>query len=65
AKGMLVLEGDGRADAELFRQQQVGGPTSKAAAQKIYYWPKIKRLKIEGARSLELNRIPGGDPRKR
>jgi len=65
AKGMLVLEGNGRADAELFRQQQVGGSTSKAAAQKIYYWPKIKRLKIEGARSLEFNRIPGADPRKR
>ena len=64
AKGMLVLEGNGRADAQLFRQQQVGGPTSKAAAQKILYWPKTKRLKIEGARSLELNRIPGLDPRK-
>ena len=64
AKGMLVLEGDGRADAKLFRQQQVGGSTSEAAAQKIYYWPKTKRLKIEGARSLELNRIPGIDPRK-
>lgn len=54
AKDLLVLEGNGRTDAELFRQQQLGGNTSKATARKILYWPKTNRLKVAGARSLEL-----------
>jgi len=60
AKGQLVLEGDGRTDAELFRQQQTGGPTSKFAARKIFYWPKTKKLKIDDGRSLQLSGLGGG-----
>jgi len=60
AKGQLVLEGDGRTDAELFRQQQTNGPTSKFAARKIYYWPKTRKVKIEDGRSLLLGRTSGG-----
>ena len=59
AKDLLILEGNGRTDAELFRQEQVGGPTSKAAARKILYWPSTNRLKVDGARSLELTGFPG------
>lgn len=57
AKDLLVLEGNGRTDAELFRQQYPGGPMSKAAAQKILYWPSSNRLKVDGARSLELSQF--------
>jgi len=57
AKDLLVLEGDGRTDAQLFRQQQIGGPLSKAAAQRILFWPGSNRLKVDGARSLELSQF--------
>lgn len=57
AKDMLILEGDGRTDAEIFSQEQVNGPTSKAAARKIIYRPTTKRLKVDGVRSLDLNQI--------
>ena len=59
AKDLLILEGDGRTDAELFRQEQVGGKTSKAVAQKILYQPKTKQLRVEDARSFELSQFPG------
>ena len=60
-KDLLVLEGDGRSDAQLFRQQQVGGPMATAAAQRILFWPGSNRLKVDGARSLELSHFqPGG-----
>jgi hypothetical protein len=54
---MLVLEGDGRNAATLFRQQQVGGPMSKAAAQKIVFWPKTKRVAVQGGQSVELDQV--------
>jgi lipopolysaccharide export system protein LptA len=57
AKDLLVLEGNGRTEAELFRQEYPGGPTSEAAAQKILYWPTSNRLKVDGARSLELSQF--------
>jgi len=57
AKDMLVLEGDGRNAATLFRQQQVGGPMSKAAAQKIVFWPKTKRVAVQGGQSVELDQV--------
>ncbi len=53
-KGLLVLEGDGRTDAELYYQAHIGGPTSQAAARRIFFWPRSNRLKVDGARSLEL-----------
>ncbi|MDZ7615857.1 MAG: hypothetical protein U1E05_02570, partial [Patescibacteria group bacterium] len=57
AKDLLVLEGDGRSDAQLFRQQQIGGPMAQAAAQRILFWPGANRLKVDGARSLELSQF--------
>jgi len=44
AKDLLILEGDGLSDAELWRQLQVGLPASKVAAKKIWYWPKDQRI---------------------
>ena len=58
-KDLLVLEGDGRTDAELYRQLIPGGVVSKAAGQKILYLRKDNFAKIEGARSLEFNQTPG------
>ncbi len=55
AKGLLILEGDGRTDAKLFRQQRVGDPSSEFAARKIFYWPETQAMKFEGARSLKLD----------
>ena len=59
AKDLLVLEGDGRTDAQLYRQQQIGGPTSQATAGRIFFWPGTNRLKVDGARSLELSQFGG------
>jgi len=57
AKDLLILEGDGRNNAELFRQLRVGDPASKAAAKKIWYWPKTKQAKFDGAQSLEIDQL--------
>jgi hypothetical protein len=63
-KGLLILEGDGRGDAELFRQLYVGGPRDQLSGRKIYYWPRDGHASIDGARSFESgpvkdNRGPG------
>ncbi len=58
AKDLLVLEGSGRSYAELFRQLKVGTPPSRAAARKILYWPKTKRLQLIDAQSLQIGRFP-------
>lgn len=56
AKDRLELEGDGRTDAQLFEQQQIGGPVRTTAAQRIFYWPATRRVTVVQARSLD---IPG------
>jgi len=53
-KGLVVLEGDGRADAELFRQQRPGAPRERVAARKIYYWPQTNHLSLDSASLLEV-----------
>jgi hypothetical protein len=58
AKGLLILEGDGRTDAALYLQRQIGGATNEFFAKKIHYWPRTKRLSVSGARSLEMNQLP-------
>ena len=60
AKDLLILEGDGLSDAELWRQLRAGDPASKFAAKKIWYWPKTNHLSVDGARSLEISQLPGG-----
>jgi hypothetical protein len=59
AKDMLVFEGDGRSDAQLFRQERVGGPTSSASAGKILYWRALNRVDVEDARFLDLDQVSG------
>ena len=58
-KQLMILEGDGRTDAELYRQQTPGGAVSKAAAQKIWYWQATNSSYIDGARSLDFDQTPG------
>ncbi len=59
-KQLLVLEGDGRRDAELTRQTSIGGPQSSLTARKIMYWRFDNRVEVDDARSLEFNAQGGG-----
>ena len=61
AKDLLVLEGDGRSDAQLFRQVKVGANTSSASAGKILFWRALNRVDVDDARFLDLDQIgPAG-----
>ena len=61
AKDLLILEGDGRSDAELFKQEGgQGTAASRFAAQKILYFLKTNQVNVEGVRSLDMNQVPGG-----
>jgi len=59
-KGLLVLEGNGHTPAELFRQQQIGGPQSRLAAGRIMYWPKTNRFMFNDPQAVEINGLPSG-----
>jgi len=52
-KDLLVMEGDGRSDAELFRQANASGQNGRAAARKMLYWPKTGRLDVDTFSSLD------------
>lgn len=56
-KQLLVLEGDGRQDAELTRQPRPGGPQSNLKARKIMYWKFDNRVEVDDARMLDLNQL--------
>jgi len=58
AKDLLILEGDGRNDATLYRQEQIGGAPITTAAQRIYVHPSTKQVRIDNARSLVLPTMP-------
>ena len=62
AKDLLVLEGNGSSDAQLFRQSRPGGPTSQAAARRIMYWRSTNRVEVDDARFLDIGNIGGGKP---
>ena len=59
AKDLLVFEGDGRADAQLFRQLKAGAQPDSMASEKILYWIKLNKVDVEGVRYLDLDRLPG------
>lgn len=56
-KQLLVLEGDGRQDAELTRQTRIGGPQSHLKARKIMYWRFDNRVEVDDARMLDLQQL--------
>ena len=59
AKDLLVLEGDGQNDAQLWRQAHVGGSASHAAARKILYWRGTNSVEVDDARFLDLTDMGG------
>ena len=48
---MLILEGDGRSDAEVFWRSEIGVEPRPHAAKRMLYWPKTNRLKSMEMRS--------------
>ena len=63
AKDLWILEGDGRCDAEVFKQDGgVGTKLCALAAQKILYFHKTDEVKTEGVRSLDMNDMPRQSP---
>ncbi len=58
AKDLLILEGDGRSDAQLFRQMYPGGPLSATTARRIQYWPSLRKGSVDGPRFLEHQTSP-------
>ena len=59
-KDLLILEGGKRSDAVLARQSQLGGPTSKAAAQRILFWRSTNRVEWDNVRYLDLSQLGDG-----
>ncbi len=59
-KSLLVLEGDGMSDAQLFRQPVLGGPTSQASARRILFWQATNRVEIDDARFFDFGQLLGG-----
>lgn len=58
AKQMVVLEGDSQSDAELVRRDPKTAAESRAAAQKIKFWPKRDDFHVDDAQYLDLSQLP-------
>ncbi len=56
-KEQLVLQGDGRNDAELWHQQVKGGQYSYTAATKIMFWRGKNEVVFEGGKVLDLQQL--------
>ncbi len=56
AKELVILEGDGRTDAELWRK---GSTTPDAAAQQIRFWTNTQSIQVDGGRFLNLSEVAG------
>jgi len=54
AKDLLLMEGSGRALAEIHHQPRPGGPTSKYTAERLLFWPKSGKMEGD-IRSLDVN----------
>jgi hypothetical protein len=59
-KQLLTLEGDGRADAQLWYREGPGQPESSSAAQKWEYWLETGKFKAEGIGPTTIQTPPGG-----
>ncbi len=65
SKGLVILEGDGRSDAELFCQERIGAERQHFAARRIYYWPETNHWTIDNGSILEVSRPISRDKRAR
>lgn len=54
SKGLLVLEGDGRTPAILFRQPQLGMAASGLPADRIRFWPATRQLQVDGVKAVQI-----------
>ncbi len=62
AKDMLVLQGDGRSDAQLFRQERPGAVSQHLRAGEIQYWPSAQRTYIPSVRSMDASQFAAPRP---
>ena len=60
AKDLVILEGDGRTDAELSRQERIGAPVNSTQSRKIYYWRSTGRVQVDDAQHFDLDMLPQG-----
>jgi len=60
SKGLLVLEGDGRADAALYLHERPGERPKTQQFRRMLFWPATKRIEVDDFRSLEIPSLPGG-----
>ncbi|MGD9644944.1 MAG: hypothetical protein AB7U73_04475 [Pirellulales bacterium] len=60
AKDLVILEGDGRTDAELSRQERIGAPVSSTQSRKIYYWRTSGRVQVDDAQHFDFEMLPEG-----
>jgi hypothetical protein len=58
SKDLLILDGNGSVNAEIYYEPYPGGPRSKSSAQKIQYSPSRKSLQVDGSPSFEFTQ-PG------
>lgn len=58
AKDLIVFEGNGLADARIFRQGKNGGPEQALAGEKILYWRGLNTVEMGGIRHLDYQ-VPG------
>ncbi|MBX9789246.1 MAG: hypothetical protein K2Y37_10055 [Pirellulales bacterium] len=60
AKDLVILEGDGRTDAELSRQERIGAPVNSTQSRKIYYWRSTGRAQVDDAQHFDFDTLPPG-----
>jgi len=56
-KGLLILKGDGRTDAFLSYQTEVGGPEQRISGREFLYWPQTQQIGGDGIQSLEVEQF--------
>jgi lipopolysaccharide export system protein LptA len=60
AKDLVILEGDGRTDAELSRQERIGAPVNSTQSRKILYWRTTGRVQVDDAQHFDFDMLPEG-----
>ena len=61
AKAMVILEGDGRNYAELYREVHPGAARTPIPAQKMWYSLKTKQVNLVDPQSFEIGQFPNGN----
>jgi hypothetical protein len=56
-KDLIMLKGDGRSDAQLFRQVRASAPLSKTVARTILYWPSTRRVEVNDVHYLDFSQF--------